>query len=127
MVKNLYGGGWCSWESIFNVISSVVVFMILKNIDTTNWNLKIKKIIKYISSLCLGGYLISWIFDTIFYGELIRRIPIILERFIYMPVMVLMIGVSSLALSVLVTFLGNQITRIVNLFLLRMVDRITNS
>lgn len=110
-------GMWNSWGSILNVITTVLVFCIVKNINTQNWSLRLKAALKYISSLTLGAYLLSWIFDKIYYPVLIEKIPSIVLRLKYMGIMVLVVSVSSLLLSAVVTFLSSQILKLIRMLI----------
>lgn len=114
-------GEWSSWGSLFNAITAVTVFLLIKNRNTEHWNVKLKFVIKYIGSLCLGAYLVSWIFDTIFYAKLINMIPVVEFRFGYMPIMVVVIGICSLLLSIPITFISNQVAKGCNLIILKIV------
>ena len=105
--------GWGEWGALTNVITTVLVFMILKKIKTDNWNIKAKKIIKYIASLCLGAYLVSWIFDTLFYPSLLEKVPSMVQRLKYMGVIVPLIILCSLLLSVIITFISKLVLKII--------------
>ena len=108
-------GSWTNWESIFNVITTVLIFNIIKNLNFQNWNLRFKAVIKYISSLTLGAYLLSWIADQVFYPILLQRVPDMFLRLEYMGIMILVVCVFSLLMSIVVTFLGNQFTIFIKL------------
>ena len=106
-------GMWCDWGSLSNTITAVLVFMIVKKIPTKQWNWRIKTGIKYISSLCLGAYLLSWIFDTMYYPILAEKVPEMIYRLEYMPIMIIAVATSALLLSVVVTFIGSQLMKYV--------------
>lgn len=53
----------------------------------------------YLSDLCLGGYLVSWIFDELFYPVLLSLQPNAAYQIPYFPVIVLAVFCCSLALS----------------------------
>lgn len=110
-------GFWNNWKSITNFITAILVFMILKRIDTTTWNVKIKKGIQAISSVTLGAYLVSWIFDTIFYPTLNAKISSIPVRFNYFIPMVLLISASSLCLSAILNQMNKVILKISDKYL----------
>ena len=59
-------GEYVQWQSIQNVLASVLLFVWLKNINLEKWPNIIKRAIVKISELSLGIYLCSAIFDTIF-------------------------------------------------------------
>ena len=115
--QSFANGLWAQWGSLFNVITTVLVFLIVKNLDTQNWNLKFKAIIKYIASLTLAAYLLSWIGDQIFYPVLHQKIPNMVYRLEYMGIMVIVLSVFSLLLSAMVTFLSNQILKLIHFFI----------
>ena len=115
--QSFVDGLWAQWGSLFNVITTVLVFLIVKNIDTQSWNVKVKALIKYISSLTLAAYLLSWIGDKIFYPVLHQKIPNMIYRLEYMGIMVIVLSVFSLLLSVVVTFLSNQILKLIHFFI----------
>lgn len=53
--------------SIFTVIIAVMLFTLLKDIDYSKLSEKFKKLIVFVSDVSLGAYLLSYIFDTLFY------------------------------------------------------------
>lgn len=111
-----YGGGfswgpWTDWGSIFNVVNAAALFLLIRSVNTEGWNLKFKGTLRYVASLCLGGYLLSWVFDSIFYSILRSRVPEIADRFIYMPIMILAVASCSLLLSAAATFLSDRTVR----------------
>ena len=101
----LVQGPWFGWRSLCNTITAVCVFLIIKKIDTRNWNSRLKQVLKYLSSLCLGAYLLSWIFDDFYYSVLNARVSVMVLRLNYFPLMVLLVGISSLCASAVITFL----------------------
>lgn len=109
-------GSWTYWQSILNVITTTLIFLIIKNLNYQNWNLHIKAIIKYISSLTLGAYLLSWIADQVCYPILSKKVPDMFMRLEYMGIMILIVCVLSLLMSTVVTFFGNQITKFIRLY-----------
>ena len=61
------------------------------------------KSIQKISGLCLGGYLVSWVFDNKFYPILLEKVPEVTERLVYFIIIVPMIVVLSLLASYLLS------------------------
>ena len=92
-------GPWDDWGAMPNVIMTVLVFVLILNIDTSRWALKIKKLLGKISDLCFGAYLLSFIFDSIFYAVLNKKIVDVPERLPYYPLIVTMVFLCSLILS----------------------------
>lgn len=99
---NFARGPWEDWGSPFNVITSLCVFLMVTNIKTDTWNLKWKAFLKYASSLCLGTYLLSWIFDSTFYPILNAKISYMPDRLYYSIPIVLTVFLCSLLLSALI-------------------------
>ncbi len=96
-------GSWCGYESLFNVILTTLVFTFLINIDYAHFPERLSRFIQKVSALCLGGYLVSWIFDSVFYPILIKNVPSVPHRLEYYIVIVPLVFTLSLALSYLVS------------------------
>lgn len=92
-------GPWSDWGSLFNVILSTLLFVLLVNIDYEQKSNCFKKIIGVISNLCLGAYLVSYIFDKIFYAILCKCVPIMQQRLPFYFVIVPIIFFCSLIVS----------------------------
>ncbi len=113
-----YGGqfnwsSWQSWGSIFNVITTVLIFIFVTNFDTSNWGDAKRNRIQYIASLTLGGYLLSSIADSIVYPVFKEIVPSMSTRLLCMPLIVILVLLGSLALSAVCTFLSTRITRMI--------------
>lgn len=93
-------GGWQSWGSLFNVISTVLVFNIFRKMKWIN-NLPniIKIFIKWLSDLTLGAYLVSYVFDSLFYQVLLERVPDMIHRLEYYFIIVPAVFICSMLLS----------------------------
>lgn len=92
-------GSWCEYDSLFSVILVVLVFAFFTNVNydkTPEW---IVRFLKTLSGLCLGGYLVSSIFDTLFYPVLNTRVLSVPYRLEYYILIVPAVYVSSLILS----------------------------
>lgn len=107
-------GGWEDFGSIGNLITTVLVFIIIKNINTQNWNVHLKNSIKYVASLCLGGYLVSWIFDHLFYPILVQKVPVMVYRLEYFIPMFLAVAGCSLLLSAALNLINHWITKFID-------------
>ena len=93
-------GPWQNWDSLFHVVLAVLVFHIIVE---TQWIKKlpsgVKTVLKWLSDLSLGAYLVSYIFDSEFYPVLKEHIPLFTGRFRYFPVIVLAVFLCSMLLS----------------------------
>lgn len=90
---------WSKYQSLFNVVQTVLVFTFFVNINFDKMPDRLAKIIQKISGLCLGGYLVSWIFDKELYPILVKRVPSATDRLEYYIVIVPIIFVLSLLSS----------------------------
>lgn len=105
--KSIYVWGiWNDYGSGFVMIITALVFNYLLHIKIKETNL-LRNILKYISNACLGGYLISCMFDQIYYQKLNGLVPIVKDRFIYAPLIILISLFSSIALSLLISIIYN--------------------
>ena len=116
----LYGSKFTSssldgHSSPFVVIMTILVFLFFTNLNYSKVPAKISKALAYLSSLCLGAYLVSWIFDDIFYPAILEN-PRVLNRFWMMPIVVLEIAISSLFLSAILDRILKTLTSINTLF-----------
>lgn len=96
-------GNWCSYQSLFNVVLTVFVFTLIINTNFDKLPNGLAKSIQKISGLCLGGYLVSWVFDNKFYPILLEKVPEVTERLVYFIIIVPMIVVLSLLASYLLS------------------------
>ena len=92
-------GEWQNWGALPNVIMTVLLFTMILNFDTTNFSIRSKRIWKRLSDLCLGAYLVSYIFDRTFYEKLNTFVPDMLMRLNYYVIIVPLVCVCSILLS----------------------------
>lgn len=107
-------GAWAEYYSIFVLILSVLVFLFLHNINYTKVPSWCKYLIIKISKVSLCAYLISYIFDSVFYPILNDHIPKISSRFIYFLPTVIIIYICSILLSVVIDYLQQWLGFIFN-------------
>lgn len=74
-------GAWNDWYSLQDYVLTLLVFILISNIDLSKAPKAIKSSLKVLSNLCLGAYLTAGIFDTIFYEPVIEKYPNIPDRF----------------------------------------------
>lgn len=104
--KKFVKGPWQTHASLGVVFLTVLVFVFIKNLDLTKTPEWFKNFCRHVSDLCLGAYLVSYIFDKIFYKMLNEAVTDIPARFNYFLVIVPVIIVCSLLLSFLVNLLS---------------------
>lgn len=107
-----YGGtysfmGWNGYSSILVMFTTLLIFNRLLNIKIKSNNEKVVKFLTKVSDATLGAYLISCIFDIIFYNILANYVPNIMNRFIYAPLIVIMVFICSIILSLIINFFYN--------------------
>ncbi len=76
-------GAYTDWGSLPTLILSVLAFAFLTKRNTTAFPPWSKKLLAYISDLCLGAYLVSYVSDGIVYGYLKTAIPQVTDRICY--------------------------------------------
>ncbi|MBR6825149.1 MAG: acyltransferase [Oscillospiraceae bacterium] len=94
-------GEWSYYRSLFLVLQATLTFSFLAE---RNWSFigpNAGRILSMLSRWTLGAYLCSEVFDHLFYPILRERVPEVFPRLLYYPLMVLLIGGCSLAVSAL--------------------------
>lgn len=98
-------GDFQSWESPFTVVLSVLIFIFILNLNTSNLSNQSRKLLIISSNATLGAYLISQMFDDVFYSILNTSItnPNLksLAIFIIVPV----VFICSLLFSIILNFM----------------------
>ena len=102
-------GMWNDYYSLFTFIQTVLVFSLILNLNIRIEKDLIKKIIEKLSSASLGAYLLSCIFDSIFYEFLKINVPNINSRFVYAPLIILLVYICSLLLSLVVNYVQSLV------------------
>ncbi len=96
-------GIWCGYASLFNVILTTLVFTLLINLNYDKFPPILTRFFQKISGLCLGGYLISWVFDTILYPILAEKVPVVKQRVEYYFLIVPAVTILSLMASYVIS------------------------
>ena len=95
------------WYGIEPYVMSVLIFLIISKLKLENINVKAKFVLWKISDLVLGTYLVSFIFDSIYYYEILNiNTPDFYARFPFMPLMVLWVFVSALISSGIINLIA---------------------
>lgn len=92
-------GDWCDYESLFQVILTLLVFVFFINCNYNKMPQKFSAIFGKLSGLCLGGYLVSSIFDLLFYPILLEKVPTVPRRLEYYIIIVPVVFLCSLVTS----------------------------
>lgn len=96
---NYIWGAWGSYYSLFTLITAVLVFVFINNLNYDKFPQKLAFFFSKVSGACLGGYLVSWIFDQAFYPILAEKVPFVPDRLESFVIMVPVVYVCSLLLS----------------------------
>lgn len=102
-------GSWQEYGSLFQVIQAVLAFNLIATIDTHGYSDGVKKLLKITSDWCLGAYLVSEIFEELFYPVLIENVASVGLRLNYYPVMAVTVFVCSLLLSGILNLLYDSL------------------
>lgn len=95
------------WYGIEPYVMSVLIFLIISKLKLENINVKAKFVLWKISDLVLGTYLVSFIFDSIYYYEILNiNTPDFYARFPFMPLMILCVFVSALISSGIINLIA---------------------
>ena len=95
------------WSGIEPYVLSVLIFLIIKNLKLDNINVKVKFVLWKVSDLVLGTYLLSFIFDAIYYYEFLNKNTTdFYARFPFMPLMILCVFVSALISSGIINLIA---------------------
>ena len=87
------------WQGMPNLVMTFFAFSFLSSIKTERWPNPVKRVLMVVSDLCLGGYLVSYIFDNLYYPVLAEIEPRMTHRLEWYGVIVPAVFLSSLALS----------------------------
>ena len=103
-------GVWCQYYSLFTFILTLLVFLFFLNLRYDKMPAVIGNGFAKISGLCMNAYLLSWIFDKLFYPLLKDHVGEIEDRFVYFFAVVPIVIVLSLLLSYVLQVLQTLLT-----------------
>jgi len=92
-------GAYQDWFGLPTFVQTFLLFVLLSSRDTSRFPLWTKKLLAQISDLCLGAYLVSYIFDDYFYSILNLKVTTVAERALYYVPVLLLVATASLLLS----------------------------
>lgn len=102
-----------SWGSLFIVLESVSLFLLLLHIPLNKVSLKINNALTKVASLVLGAYLLSEIFDTLYYPLLAKYVPSLTDQFLYFIPITFSVFISSISLSFFVNYIVSMISKLI--------------
>lgn len=98
-------GAYTDWGSGLTLVLSVLAFAFLTERNTANSPLWSKNLLAYISDLCFGAYLTSYVSDRIVYGHLNTVVPEVLDRIYYAVPAVVASALLALIMSAVLNLL----------------------
>ena len=106
-------GAWQEWGAFPILMLTVLVFVFFVNINMDNCPRWCKFILKHCSNACWGAYLVSYIFDNMFYSKLDAMITDIPLKLSYYFIMVGSVFFCSMALSMVLLIVYNSLVKVV--------------
>ena len=97
------------WNGLPNVLMTFFLFSFLSSINTESYPVWLKRVLMIISDCCLGGYLVSYIFDNLFYAELNANVKLMTHRLEWYFLIVPAVFICSLLLSFLLNLIYDGI------------------
>ena len=79
-------GPWTDFQSLLVVLNTVLIFTFFVFLDYSRLDSRFRKTIAALADWCLGGYLLSWIFDFLYIEQIFSRIGETHERLKLYPV-----------------------------------------
>lgn len=92
-------GSYANWGGFQPFVTTVLLFSLLSRVKGERVPIPARYLLWKGSELCLGAYLVSYIFDTAFYPRLNAAVPLVPDRLYWFPVMVACIFLCSMLLS----------------------------
>lgn len=108
-------GIYVDWGGFEPYVITVLLFSLLSRAKGDKVPLSLRYGMWKVSDLCLGIYLVSYIFDSIFYARLNAAVPAVPDRLFWFPVMTVCVFLCSMLLSLVLYWiqklLGKLFTR----------------
>ncbi len=93
------------WYGYMTFFTAILTFLFLARLKLEKIPKPIKIVISKISDLSLGIYLISWLFDDLYYPWLFEKIPTMPQRLYYFFLMVFVVFLSSFLVSYIISMI----------------------
>lgn len=106
------------WYGFEPYITATLFFALITRIKTDKYSIRTKKFLWKLSDLTYGMYLISYVFDSIFYPILNQKIPEFLDKlpfyFVIVPVIFVCSAIGSAVMNIIASFLMIAYIKIVD-------------
>lgn len=110
--RQFQDGSWHAWGSPLVIAQTVLFFNWVVQGDYRRFPARCAAVLARISELSLGAYLVSSIFDQLFYAILQEIQPTIVYRLSFFPVVVLAVFVCSLTLSAILNLIYDLLAKL---------------
>lgn len=117
-------GPWQNFGSLLNAIQAVLIFSLLAQADYRNISPRTAHLFSRLSDLCLGGYLVSWIFDNYFHPILQHIQPVPEYKLEYYLPVTLAIYICSLSLSAVLNLIYHLFEKLFSVVLLKKTSQV---
>lgn len=105
-------GTYVDWGGFEPYIITVLLFSLLSRASGDRVPLPLRYGMWKVSDLCLGIYLVSYIFDSIFYSRLNAAVPVVTDRLFWFPVMTVSVFACSLLLALILHWVQKLLGRL---------------
>ena len=117
---------WGVWQADYSLLVlgiAVLIFVFIAGFDMTRAPKWVHKSLNVVSDSVLGAYLVSFVFDKLFYKELAVRVPYLWDRWQYIIVIVPAVFVCSILLSMLLNVVWKLISFPVSALWAKLTDK----
>ncbi len=102
------------WVGPFVVAEACLIFLLLKQVPMDRAPRWLKWVVGKCAQLSLGIYLLSWCFDVVFYAILLEKVPGMLDRLFWYPVVVPAVFLCSALVAQALEWVRAAITHALN-------------
>lgn len=110
-------GGYNSFSGFESVIISILLFVLILNIDTKKYSASSKFIFYKVSQLSFGIYLVSYVVDQFVYARFNSAVPIMKERLFWYFIIVPVVFFVSAVISQIINWMCDLLEVCINKFL----------
>ena len=108
-------GSWVSWNSVFIMALTVFIFLFFLNLNYSNMPKSIMRFLSRISDACFGAYLVSYVYDKLFYPVLALHVPKVPQRLIFYFIIDPLVFFLSILTSLVINDLYKLLVKLIGL------------
>lgn len=106
-------GVWNDWNSLNNLINSVLVFLLINSITYSEKNV-FSRLLAYLSGLTFAAYVLSYVSDIIVYEQLNSVCADFETKLLFMPLAVITSSVIALTMAVVVKAIMSMMKKLLS-------------